>query len=231
MKARKLSRPEPEAAGSIDSRNRNAPPLAVPEVVLSACRAASLRIGTPALSNLGITSALRGEGRTSIAIAMAAVHREDFGRSVVLVDFDLEVPTLSRRLRANPVPGLCEVVRGECALPDAIQRIADGVSFVPAGVVSGSVARTVTEAGRRELVACIEREAGLVIADLPPLLASSSGRSAAALFGDLLLVVRAGVTPVARAREATNNLPVEPAVLLNGTESRLPRWMKRIIGA
>jgi MinD-like ATPase involved in chromosome partitioning or flagellar assembly len=215
---------------SQDEMRRLPAALAVPESVLSACRAASLRIGTPNVTNLGITSTLRGEGRTSVAIAMAAVHRDDFGRSVVLVDLDLEGSTLARRLGADPVPGLSEVVRGECPLPKAIQTIVDGVSFIPAGVASGSIARTVTEAGKMDLIACLEREAGMVIADLPPLLGSDSGRSAASLFGDLLLVVRAGVTPVPRMKEAIANLPVEPTVLLNATRSQLPRWMKRIIG-
>jgi Mrp family chromosome partitioning ATPase len=204
--------------------------LSVPEAMLTACRAASLRIGTPNLRNLGVTSTLRGEGRTSIAMAMAAVHRDDFGRSVVLLDLDLEGPTLARRLRAAPVPGLCELVREECTLADAIQSIGNGISFISAGVASGSIARTVTETGKLELVARLEQEFGMVIADLPPLLGSASGRSAAALFTDLLLVVRAGVTPVARAKEATANLPVEPSVLLNGTQSQLPRWVRRLVG-
>ena len=213
-----------------DSRRPLPPAFDVPEAVLSACRAASLRLGTPNLTNMGITSTLRGEGRTSVAIAMAAVHRVDFGRPMVLVDLDLEGSTLSRRLGAQPVPGVCEIVRGDCTLEAAIQTMGDGVSFVPAGVASGSIARTVTEAGKRDLVASLARIAGLVIADLPPLLGSDSGRSAAALFGDLLLVLRAGVTPVARTKEAIANLPVEPAVLLNATRSPIPRWMKRVLG-
>jgi MinD-like ATPase involved in chromosome partitioning or flagellar assembly len=205
--------------------------MPVSEAVLSACRAASLRIGTVNVRNLGITSTLRGEGRTTIAIAMASVHRNDFGRAVILVDFDLESPALARRLGANPVPGLCEVIRGEALVADALQTIADGVSFLPAGVMSGSSARAVTEAGKSELVASIERQAGMVVADLPPLLGSESGRSAAALFGDLLLVVRAGVTPVARVKEATANLPVEPSLLLNGVHSPLPGWVRRLVGS
>lgn len=226
MKAR---RPQPFEPGG-DGLTPLPVPLAVPEVVLSACRAASLRIGTPNLHNLGVTSTLRGEGRTSVAVAMAAVHRNDFGRPVVLLDLDLENPTLARRLNARHMPGLCEVVREECSLSEAIQPIGDGVSFIAAGVTSGSSARVVTEAGRAELIATIERTAGMVVADLPPLLGSESGRSAAALFQELLLVVRAGVTPVARAREATASLPVEPSVLLNGTHSPLPGWARRLLG-
>jgi tyrosine-protein kinase Etk/Wzc len=213
-----------------DSRRPLPAALVVADEVLSACRSASLRIGTPNLTNLGITSTLRGEGRTSVAIAMAAVHRDDFGRSVVLVDFDLEGSSLSKRLGADPVPGLCEIVRGESTMDSAIQTIGDGISFVPAGVASGSIARTVTEAGKMDLVTRLAGLGGLVIADLPPLLGSDSGRAAASLFGDLLLVMRAGVTPVARTKEAIANLPVEPTVLLNATRSVLPSWMKRFLG-
>jgi tyrosine-protein kinase Etk/Wzc len=219
------------AADGAGSRVPIAARLGVPEPVFSACRAASLRVGTASLRNLGITSALSGEGRTTIAAAMAAVHRDDFGRTVLLLDLDLEGSTLTRRLGAAPVPGVCEVVRGDSTLTDAIQTLGDGLLFMPTGVDSSSIARVVTEAGKTELIARIERETGMVIADLPPLLGSASGRSAAALFSSLVLVMRAGVTPIARVREATANLPVEPSVLLNGTHSTLPRWVRRLVGA
>ena len=49
-------------------------------------------------------------------------------------------------------------------------------------------------------------------------------------FEDLLLVVRAGVTPVARVKEASADLHVEPNVLLNGAYSSLPRWLRRLLG-
>jgi hypothetical protein len=49
--------------------------------------------------------------------------------------------------------------------------------------------------------------------------------AAASMCGDLLLVVRARVTPLRRIQEAVAGLPVEPTVFLNGTRSNLPTWL------
>lgn len=204
--------------------------LTVAEAVLAACRNASLRLGTPRLASLGVTSTLRGEGRTTIAVGMAAAQREAFGRPVVLIDLDLENPRLARRLGRGPVPGICEVIRGENALSEAVQPLDEGVYFVPAGLTGASVTRSVNEVGRAAVLAKLAAEFGMVVADLPPLLGSSVGRAAAPLVEELLLVVRAGLTPVARIKEATANLPSEPAVLLNGTYTALPAWVRRMVG-
>src|SRR2546423_9819347 len=79
--------------------------------MLEACRAASLQIGGPTLSQLGITSTIRGEGRTSVALAMARVQREDYGRSGLLVDLDFANPKLARLCGCHSRPGTAELSR------------------------------------------------------------------------------------------------------------------------
>jgi MinD-like ATPase involved in chromosome partitioning or flagellar assembly len=198
--------------------------------MLEACRASSLLIGGPKLRGLGVTSALRGEGRTSIALAMTAVQRQDYGRSVVLVDLDFEHPTLARRHDLEPWPGLAELARSEATLDEVMRPLSDGVWLIPAGVIAHSVTREVTEIVKGGLLATIKGEADVVIADLPPLLGGGPGAAAARGFDNLLLVVRAGVTPVARVKEATADLHVAPNVLLNGAYSSLPVWLRRVLG-
>ena len=91
--------------------------------------------------------------------------------------------------------------------------------------------RTITDIQRGEVMERAARGYDVLIADLPPLLGCSFGPAVAAWFPDLLLVVRTRVTPVARIREATAQLPVEPRVLLNGVESDLPRWLRKLTGS
>ncbi len=198
--------------------------------MLEACRAASLQIGGPSLSRLGITSSMRGEGRTSGAMAMARVQREDYGRSVLLVDLDFENPNLARLCGCRPWPGLSEL-SGGALLVDVEQPVDNGISFIAAGAPNGSVPRTITDIQRGEVMERAARGYDVLIADLPPLLGCSFGPAVAAWFPDLLLVVRTRVTPVARIREATAQLPVEPRVLLNGVESDLPRWLRKLTGS
>src|SRR6202007_1995524 len=75
--------------------------------LLDACRNASLQVGGPTLKRLGITSAIRGEGRSTVALAMALIQAKDYGRRAILIDLDLEQQGLARRLDLKPWPGLC----------------------------------------------------------------------------------------------------------------------------
>jgi succinoglycan biosynthesis transport protein ExoP len=205
-------------------------PGGLPPEIVEACRFASLQLGGPRLVSLGVTSALRGEGRSTIARAMAEIQDEDYERTVVLLDLDLERPSLSRSLGAAPAPGIAELVDGTASLDDVIQPLGEGISLVAAGASAWPASRTMAGILRAGVLRAIEERFDAVIADLPPLLSSSVGRAPAAVFGDLLLVVRSGVTPLGRIRQATAHLPVQPSVLLNGTRSHLPPWLQRLAG-
>lgn len=214
-----------------EPRSQEPPGLVrVPTEMLDACRAASLLIGGPGLRRLGVTSTLRGEGRTSIALAMASIQHHDYNRSVAIVDMDFENPSLARKHDLNLWPGLAELARGEVGVHEALQTVGEGIYLVASGVVSDSVSRTVVDVVKANLLAVVEREVDVVIADLPPLLGGGPGYAASQAFDKLLLVVRAGVTPVTRVKEATADLRVPPDVLLNGTHSSLPRWVRRLVG-
>jgi tyrosine-protein kinase len=223
--------PSPEPRRSPQALERaNASPPRVASPILEACRPASLKIGGPNLHCLGVTSALPGEGRTTIALAMALIQQLDYGRTAVLLEADLENPTLARRLGADPWPGLSELVHGKNNLNQVMQPVAEGLSFIAAGISARSPARTLTDLGQGNYLERIAAEADVIVADLPSLLGCSYGRAACTMFDDLLLVVRAGVTPLARVREATAGLPSRPSLLLNSAHSNMPPWLRRLLG-
>jgi tyrosine-protein kinase len=204
-------------------------PTPVAPEMLEACRAASLQMGGPTLSRLGVTSTIRGEGRTSVALAMAQVQREDYGRSVLLVDLDFDSPKLARMCGLRSWPGLAELSRN-ALLADVEQQFAEGITVIATGAAEGSAPRIITDLARNQVLERAAKDYDILIADLPPLLGCTFGQTVAAWFSDLLLVVRARVTPVARIREATAHLPVAPRVLLNGTQPDLPRWLRNLTG-
>ena len=213
----------------VHDRRETSAPAGVAPVMLEACRAASLQIGGPTLSQLGITSTMRGEGRTSVALAMAHVQREDYGRSVLLIDLDFDNPKLARLCGCHSWPGMAELSR-EALLADVTQTVEEGITVIAAGAPDGSAPRIVMDLERGKMLERVGKHYDVVIADLPPLLGCTFGQNVAAWFSDLLLVVRTRVTPVARIREATAHLSVEPRVLLNGAQSDLPRWLRNLTG-
>lgn len=198
--------------------------------MLEACRAASLLMGGPQIRRLGVTSALREEGRTTVSLAMAQVQQAEFGRRVALLDMDFENPSLARLHGLEPWPGLAEVSRGEVGLEDVMQPLSDGIQLVAAGRVRDAGPRLVADIVISGLVVELSERVDVVVADLPPLLGGGIGQVAARAFDDLVLVIRAGVTPAARVKEATSDLHVAPNVLLNGAYSSLPSWLRRLLG-
>jgi Mrp family chromosome partitioning ATPase len=206
-------------------------PRSISPELFDACRTASLQLGGPTLRSLGLTSAIRGEGRTTLAFAMAFVQAQDYGRRVVLVELDLEHQSFARELDVKPWPGLCELVRGEAGLPEVVQPLARGVDIISGGATSGAAARIVIDLLGRSVLSDVAATCDVLVVDLPPLLSSSFGRLAAETVERQVLVVRAGVTPLARIREAAAQLPAEPVVLLNAAYSSIPGWLRRLTGS
>jgi polysaccharide biosynthesis transport protein len=217
--------------GSLIALERTAPlRIKVSEDILQACRGASLQVGGPSLTALGVTSAIHGEGRSLLALAMAYVHAQDYGRKVLLVDLDMERPALARLLGAKECPGLAEVVREDITVDEAVQPIGGGLSLLSSGVPTDTPVRIIADMASSGLIEHMGRDYDIVIGDLPPIISASHGRLAASLFPKLVLVVRAGVTPLSVVQEASQNLGSEPAVILNCERTNLPRWARRLTG-
>ncbi len=80
-----------------------------------------------------ITSALAGEGKTSLASHLAASLARA-GRRTILVDSDLRNPSLHRLFKFDRVPGLSEFLRGEVDLAGVTREtVIPNLSMISAG--------------------------------------------------------------------------------------------------
>ncbi len=101
---------------------------------INAIRAALLHSANQeSLRTVMITSAVHREGKTTLASQLAASLARA-GRRTLLVDADLRNPTLNRLLELPLEPGLCEILRGEASIDDAIRPTrVNGLWLVAAG--------------------------------------------------------------------------------------------------
>jgi Mrp family chromosome partitioning ATPase len=201
----------------------------VAEDIMEGCRGAAQQLDLEGLTSLGVTSSLAGEGRTTIALAMALALAE-YGLSTTLLELDLAHPELAQRLGIAKYPGLGDVAEGRAAFADTMRPVTTGLSVIPAGQTHGSIQRALRQLGEIDLIDNLGNQGHIVVADLPALLGNSVGRQAAGLMAELILVVRAGVVSVASVKEAVAGLQVTPRVLLNGTNTHVPGWARRLSG-
>lgn len=181
------------------------------------------------LAVIGVTSAIRGEGRSTIALGLAATLAQDLGVRVTLVEADLEHPCLADALQVGPTPGLSAVLREERELHEVICSLParfGALSLIPAGKATKNATPLLRRLTTRDPFRGPRGLTGLVILDLPPLVSTSFGAPAAGLADATILVVRAGVTPHQLVSEAIARLAGHPpqGVVLNAFRTAIPRW-------
>jgi capsular exopolysaccharide synthesis family protein len=171
---------------------------------------------TRPLRILAVTSAGRGEGRTTTAANLALTAARE-GRATLLVEGDLRRPTLARLLGLPPRAGVAEVLAGRAELGQAVGRIGPlallvaGEAAEPGPLLRGPAAAALVD----ELRAGWE----LVVVDAPPALAFSEGDRLSGEADAALLVVRAGTTPRQVVRLALDALGDRAAgIVLNDVD-------------
>jgi Mrp family chromosome partitioning ATPase len=83
-----------------------------------------------------VTSAVGGEGKTSLSCHLAASLARS-GRKTLLVDGDMRNPSCHRMFEVELEPGLSELLRGETDAAEAIHSTpAATLSVLPAGQAS-----------------------------------------------------------------------------------------------
>jgi protein-tyrosine kinase len=187
---------------------------------------ASIRLTPDHHPVIGVTSAIRGEGRTTVACGLAQTLALDLDCPITLIEADLEQPFLASALGIPPAPGLADLIRDGGQLADVRQRVSSNLYVVPAGSLEGDAARLLHQLSNVNLSAGRSWQSSITVLDLPPLLEQGYAGLAARTADTLLLVVRTGVTPASTVREALARLDNQTpyGVVLNGSQSSLPGW-------
>ncbi|QDV39625.1 exopolysaccharide transport family protein [Tautonia plasticadhaerens] len=118
-----------------------------------------------------ITSAVGGEGKTTLA-AQLAVRCAEAGASTVLIDADLRRATLGRLFEVPDCPGLSDVLRGDAQLEDALVPISQvgGCQLLPAGSPEPNPNRILRGKNFAPMLERLRRSFDVVIIDTSPVL-------------------------------------------------------------
>jgi succinoglycan biosynthesis transport protein ExoP len=153
-----------------------------------------LSSGGRSIRSLLVTSALPGEGRTTIA-ANLAISLAQLGRRVLLVDADMRRPAMHKYF---PQVGsrLCSYLAGEGTWQDLTYHTAvRGLSVLLSGPPPVNPAELLSSDRMRTLLQEAAKEYEFVILDSPPLLNVADTRILASVVDATILVVKGGDTP------------------------------------
>ncbi len=137
-----------------------------------------------------ISSAIAGEGKTTVAVNMA-ISCATIGAKTVLVDCDLRKPAVRKYFDVNGSKGLLDYLSGQAELGEVIQREVSKNLDVIIGRRSAPNPFALLKNGLFEqMLKQLEREYDYVIIDTPPLGIVSDAITVAAHTDGLILVAR-----------------------------------------
>jgi len=160
-----------------------------------------------------VTSAVPGEGKTTLALSLA-VSAAQAGERVLLVDLDLRRPRVLERLDRERLPGICECIAGEATLQDVIISDPDSrVDVLGTGRPTFNPTAVLQSPRFAPMLRALQSYDRVII-DSPPVLAVSDAQLLAAAVDKVLLVVRWQKTGRELARNAASILRQAQATIL-----------------
>ncbi len=208
-----------------DVRGRRAPTLAdlegqgrVSEAV-DALRTVLLRDGDSGPRLLLVTSAVGQEGKTSLAVQLAASLARAW-RKTLLVDADLRKPEAHTLFETPLEPGLSEVLRGEAEVADVIQPTGlNRLWLISAGHWDTHAIQALAQEGAGRFFDRLKEQFDFIVLDACAVLPVADVLLLSTHVDGVLLAVRSGVSqlPIVQAaqqRLATLKVPLCGAVLM-----------------
>lgn len=176
------------------------------------------------LKSLVMTSALSGEGKSTLSLALA-MSAARLNKRVLLIDADLRRPSLHKLLNLPNEQGLSSFLRSDVPVPELTDAQTSSnrsnLAVITAGPSPSDPAKLLSSRRMKDLMAGFEQHYDLVIVDAPPVLGmvdavlASSCTTGTLLIGRLDRVTRSELTQAMSVLKPLNMI----GVIANGAET------------
>lgn len=143
---------------------------------------------------IGVTSALQHDGKTLNAIN-TAISFAELGKRTLLIECDLRLPTVGKKLGIETIPGISDWVIGQADVKNVLRRnVFPNLDVIPSGNIPPDPTWLLQSGHMKKLIDAIRKAYAYVFIDLPPVLTVADASIIAGLTDGFLVVVRDQVT-------------------------------------
>lgn len=172
---------------------------------------------------LAVTSAISREGKTSLAAQLAVSVASATNRPTLLIDGDMRSPDLHRIFDIDLSPGLCEVLKGECNVEEALETgFSETLHLLTAGNLNVSPHRLLGGNKFADLVMRLRDIYDFIIIDTPPILPASEALLLANAADAAILCARRDFSRVDQMSEAFQRLRSSGARIVGAVLNGIP---------
>ncbi|UJL34059.1 polysaccharide biosynthesis tyrosine autokinase [Cylindrospermopsis raciborskii Cr2010] len=159
------------------------------------------------VKSVAITSALKEEGKSTLALHLAQMAAS-VGRRVLLVDTDLRLPQVHKRLNLPNLVGLSNAITSNLTPDEVMQKLPDldTLSVITSGTQPPDPMRLISSEKMKQMMAYFREKFDLVIYDTPPVMGIVDSRLVASQTDGLILVVKMHRTDRSMIKQAQDAL-------------------------
>lgn len=170
---------------------------------------------------IGVTSAGSGEGKSTTALNLSYMLAEA-GERVLLIEADMRMPTLSRRLELQASPGLSNVLAGLSGIEESLRQsgLHERFQVLTAGVVPPNPSELLGANSVSVLLEILSGEYDFILFDLPPVTEVADALVASKLTDGMIVVVRRNYAKRRALADAMRQLEYVDAKLLGFVMAR-----------
>ncbi len=144
---------------------------------------------------IGVTSAMRGEGKSTTAVNLSYVFAER-GSKVLLIDGDLRIPSVAKKMDIPSSPGLTDVLmnKGPEQLSDYKSQLLDTWYIMPSGDIPPNPSELLSSKRMEAALARLREQFDYIVIDLPPVNIVSDAVAVSSLITGMVVVIREDYT-------------------------------------
>lgn len=164
---------------------------------------------------IGVTSSVKGEGKTFVGLCLAHALAED-GKKVIVLDCDMRLPTVAKKLGIKKDPGMSTVLTGSAdSLEGLVQYgVFGSVDVIPSGNQPPNPSELLGSDRLELIFSILERYYDYILLDLPPVTAVTDALVVSKVVDGIVMVVRNDHVERAALQDAMRQLGNAGAKLL-----------------
>ncbi|MBD0332073.1 MAG: polysaccharide biosynthesis tyrosine autokinase, partial [Chitinophagaceae bacterium] len=172
-----------------------------------------------------VTSSIPGEGKSFVALNLA-ISLSLIGKKVVLIDADLNNPSLRNVFEFGYGPGVADYLTGEKEAEDIIKRVKENENlfFVPPGTIPESPSELLSNGKIKDLIDYLEMVFDYIVIDTAPVVPVTDAYMITNYCDATLYVVRHKYTPKMFIKRFDENNKINtltnPGIIFNAVKPR-----------
>ena len=142
---------------------------------------------------IAITSATRGEGKSTIALNLA-ISLAQLNKRVILIDCDLRLPTILSKLNLKNQEGLSNYLSGMIDYIPVVRIKTRNIDIIPSGMIPPDATTLINSDEMLKMLKTLEESYEYIIFDFPPINIVSDAVLLSSKMDGYLIVVREDIS-------------------------------------